>query len=117
MEAVDATKQTYEEGSFDVIYSRDTILHIQNKQSLFSSFLKWLKPGGRLMISDYCCSDGGHSDDFKEYIKQRGYHLLSPDGYGELLDKVGFCDVEALDKTDLFIEILQKELSRLELQK
>lgn len=36
-EVADCTKKTYPENSFDVIYSRDTILHIQVRHSSFSS--------------------------------------------------------------------------------
>ena len=34
--------------------SRDTILHIEGKEELFRKLLKTLKPGGRLLITDYC---------------------------------------------------------------
>lgn len=37
-EVADATKRTFPEGSFDVIYSRDTILHIDDKLALFKRF-------------------------------------------------------------------------------
>ena len=37
--------------------SRDTILHIADKEELFRKFLYTLKPGGKLMISDYCHGD------------------------------------------------------------
>jgi len=37
-EICDATKRDYAPGSFDVIYSRDTILHINDKRALFASF-------------------------------------------------------------------------------
>lgn len=34
----DITKQHFEPRSFDVIYSRDTILHIGDKEELFTNF-------------------------------------------------------------------------------
>ena len=34
----DITAAEYEENKFDVIYSRDTILHIGDKEALFSNF-------------------------------------------------------------------------------
>lgn len=37
-EVADATKRMFSECSFDVIYSRDTILHIDNKPALFKRF-------------------------------------------------------------------------------
>jgi len=37
-EVADVTKREFPAESFDVIFSRDTILHIEDKQKLFSSF-------------------------------------------------------------------------------
>lgn len=37
-EVSDITKQQFEPGTFDVIYSKDSILHIENKKELFSNF-------------------------------------------------------------------------------
>lgn len=111
LEITDITKATYPEESFDVIYSRDTLLHIGGKESLFANFLKWLKPGGRLLISDYCRGDKlEHSDRFLRYVAQRGYHLLTVPDYGDVLSKVGFVNVQATDVTPYFVEILQKEM-------
>ncbi|PON62194.1 S-adenosyl-L-methionine-dependent methyltransferase, partial [Parasponia andersonii] len=56
------------DNSFDVIYSRDTILHIQDKPALFRSFYKWLKPGGKVVISDYCKSAGAPSIEFSKCL-------------------------------------------------
>lgn len=44
----------------------------------------WLKPGGRLLISDYCCKDGELSEEYKAYVKQRGYFVVSPQQYGQV---------------------------------
>ena len=37
-EVADATKRKYASEEFDVVYSRDTILHIEDKKSLFANF-------------------------------------------------------------------------------
>ena len=101
---------SYPDNFYDVVYSRDTILHIENKLELFKLFEKTLKPGGQLVISDYCCGDGQHSQDFKDYVKQRGYNLLTVEDYGKTLKNAGFDDVDAIDNSKYFIEILEKEL-------
>jgi len=112
-EMSDITKHDFEPNSFDVIYSRDTILHIGDKNELFRKFLKWLKPGGKLMISDYCHGDKEeHAADFVNYVLQRGYHLMSVPEYGRLLEEVGFTNVVAEDRTTQFIDILETELKR-----
>ncbi|THU55776.1 hypothetical protein C4D60_Mb11t10140 [Musa balbisiana] len=116
-EVADCTKKTYPDNTFDVIYSRDTILHIQDKPSLFKSFFKWLKPGGKVLISDYCKKSGIPSEDFAAYIKQRGYDLHDVDDYGQMLKDAGFHEVIAEDRTNQFLEVLQKELDAVEKDK
>ncbi|KAL9441003.1 hypothetical protein AB3S75_019639 [Citrus x aurantiifolia] len=116
-EVADCTKKTYPENSFDVIYSRDTILHIQDKPALFKSFFKWLKPGGTVLISDYCKSFGTPSLDFSEYIKQRGYDLHDVKSYGQMLKDAGFVDIIAEDRTEQFMQVLQHELDAIEKDK
>ncbi|KAF8398992.1 hypothetical protein HHK36_014857 [Tetracentron sinense] len=113
-EVADCTKKEYPDNTFDVIYSRDTILHIQvsslflslsltddfDKPALFKTFFKWLKPGGKVLISDYCKRSGPPSQEFREYIKQRGYDLHGVEEYGQILKDAGFDEVIAEDRTD-----------------
>ena len=98
-EIADCTLANYPPQSFDVIYSRDTILHIQDKPALFKRFAEWLKPGGKVLISDYCRSAGKPSSSFAKYIEQRGYDLHSVAGYGEMIKNAGLVHVEAGDRT------------------
>lgn len=111
-EICDATVRDFPAESFDVVYSRDTILHIADKKALFAKFFRWLKPGGRVLISDYCCGEQEQTDRFKAYVASRGYHLLSPSQYGGVLESVGFTDVVAEDRTEHFVEVLKEELER-----
>ncbi|OAE25294.1 hypothetical protein AXG93_4620s1080 [Marchantia polymorpha subsp. ruderalis] len=109
-EVADCTTKEYPDETFDVVYSRDTILHIQDKPALFKRFFKFLKPGGRVLISDYCRAEGEPSEGFAAYIKQRGYDLHDVPAYGKMLEDAGFVDVLAEDRTNQFVEILNKEL-------
>ncbi|PON62187.1 Phosphoethanolamine N-methyltransferase [Parasponia andersonii] len=116
-EVADCTTKTYPDNSFDVIYSRDTILHIQDKPALFRSFYKWLKPGGKVLISDYCKSAGTPTSEFAKYIKERGYDLHDVEAYGQMLRNAGFEEVTAEDRTGQFMQVLQRELDVLEKEK
>jgi len=53
----------------------------QDKPTLFRSFYKWLKPGGTLLITDYCKSVGSLSVEYAEYIKKRGYYIHDMKAY------------------------------------
>ena len=66
---------------------------------LLARLLRILRPGGRLLISDYCCAPTAPSTAFAAYIAQRGYDLHDVAGYGKLLQNAGFVDVRAEDRT------------------
>ncbi|KAK2439651.1 phosphoethanolamine N-methyltransferase [Trifolium repens] len=115
-DCADCSKKTYPEKTYDVIYTRDAMLYIKDKPTLFRSFYKWLKPGGQLLITDYCKSAGIPSSEFAEYIKEGGYHIHDLKEYEQMLENAGF-DVIVEDRTDQFVRTLQQELLALESQK
>jgi len=113
----DITKHDYAENSFDVIYSRDCLIHIGEKKKLFDLFYKWLAPGGRLLISDYCEGEKGLTEEFLQYKRQRGYDLRTVKVYGDLIKSSGFSVVHADDVTDMFENVLRKELAKFDVTK
>ncbi|XP_032991833.1 phosphoethanolamine N-methyltransferase 3-like isoform X2 [Lacerta agilis] len=76
--------------------------------------LSWLKPDGQLLISDYCCGPRPWSKAFMEYVRRRGYSLLTPQEYGQVLQEAGFRQVQALDYTGRMLSALTQELQELE---
>merc|ERR1712051_584420 len=89
----DATLMDYPDQFYDMVYSRDTILHIKDKKALFEMFYRTLKPGGKVVITDYCHGDKPqHSQHFVDYVKSRGYHLHTVKEYGKILESAGFVD-------------------------
>lgn len=98
---------------FDVIWSRDALMHLHDKPVLFKRLYDLLAPGGRLIITDYARGVGPGSPEFQAYVKSTGYHLVDPASYGKLLEGAGFVDVAAEDATDKFIDIMKREAGRL----
>ncbi len=100
------------EGGFDVVYSRDALLYIEDKHRLYTRMLSLLAPGGTLFVSDYACGPGELSAEFVAYTQDAGYHLRSVAGYGEVLEAAGFSEVNAIDKRETFIEVMTREIER-----
>lgn len=103
-----------ENSRFDAVHSRDVFLHVENKPALFGLLLRALKPGGRLLITDYCRGEGRLSQAFERYVTSRGYFLTTLREYERMLDQSGFSCVRAVDVTSRFAEIHARELERLE---
>lgn len=113
-EVSDATKRDFPDESFDAIFSRDALVHIEDKAALFARFYKVLKAGGRILISDYCKSESPASDDFAAYVAGRRYTLHTIDEYKKLLEAAGFQDVVAEDRSAQLSECLRAELAAVE---
>merc|ERR1711910_292039 len=111
---LDATLAEFPENYFDCIYTRDAVMHIADKDLMYSKAFKWLKPKGQLVISEYVHGRNhpNHTTEYVEYIKDRGYQLVTVQEYGNVLKKVGFKRVEAIDKTAQFISILKMEMAK-----
>merc|ERR1712214_250689 len=110
----DADKMEFPENFFDIVYSRDTIMHFKDKEreKLYKNLLKTLKPGGKLMVSDYCRGEKPSPQVFIDYEAQRGYNLWTVKAYGQMLERTGFKQVAAIDKTNLMVNIMRMELKK-----
>ena len=98
------------EARYDAVYSRDVFLHIAAKARLFQLLHAALKPGGRLLFTDYCCGPQPWGDAFASYVESRGYTLCTVAQYSQLLSAAGFERVAAVDMTAQFVELLGAEL-------
>jgi phosphoethanolamine N-methyltransferase len=98
---------------FDIIWSRDALMHIADKPRLFARLHDLLVPGGKLVITDYARGAGNVSPEFQAYARETGYHLTDPASYGKLLEAAGFAAVEVEDATDKFVAILKREPKQL----
>ena len=98
---------------YDGIYSRDVFLHIADKARLFSVLNRALRPGGKLLFTDYCCGERPWGEEFAAYVKERGYCLHALPEYAQLIADAGFVQVTRYDLTARFIEILQADLEKI----
>ena len=86
---LDATLAAFPENEFDVIYSRDAIMHIADKEQLYAKIFNWLKPGGTVLLSEYVHGRNypNLSNEYIEYLKDRGYQLVTVQEYGNILKR------------------------------
>jgi len=113
----DVLKYDFPAETFDFVYSRDCIQHIDDIKSMFERFFKWMKPGGRLLITMYAKGAGEFTAEFTEYVKQRQYHLKSITEFADLAKSAGFADVDGEDMTARFGAIIHEEIANAEKNK
>ncbi len=109
----DAASAEYPQGHFDLVHSRDVILHIKDKEKLFSRLFAALKPGGTIMITDYCKGEVDKlSQDFLSYASGFGYHFLTSKEYEQHLMGAGFVQVKSKDVTEDLIRLTAEDVTR-----
>lgn len=109
----DIRTATLEKESFDLAWSRDCILYVQEKGLVWKNVQSALKQGGQLLVTDFCKGKGPGSEAFDEYMDRCAFHLVDLDEYERSLKAAGFKQVRVEDITDQFIESLSEERTRM----
>jgi SAM-dependent methyltransferase len=106
----------FAEASFDVVFSKDALLHVPDKDALFAEIFRVLKPGGVFAASNWMIShDGEPSREMKAYVAAEGlsFAMASPARYAAAMRGAGFEDVVTRDRNPWYREVARKELEGL----
>lgn len=104
----------FDADSFDAVFSKDAMLHIPDKASLYTDLLRVLRPGGRLIASDWL--RGGPDDGpvpaiLEEWGRKTGLtaDFATPGMTERALEEAGFQDVRVRDRNEWYAGELRKE--------
>jgi SAM-dependent methyltransferase len=98
--------------SFDIVFSKDSIVHIPDKHALMREVHRVLRPAGWFVASDWLIShDGEPSREMKDYIAAEGldFGMSSPGRYRDALLEAGFCDVAIESRNEWYARTAREE--------
>lgn len=102
--------------SFDVVFSKDAIVHIDDKHGIAREIYRVLRPGGVFAASDWMAgSDDPPSPQLLRYIELEGlgFGLGSPNRYFAALRAAGFERIAYRDRTAWYRDLTHKEVAAL----
>lgn len=105
-----------EDASFDVVFSKDAMIHIEDKHALFKEVFRVLRPGGLFVASDWMRRDeekpGPEAQRWLDVVGLTfGQHSLP--FYVDALEKAGFTDIQTADRNAFLCETLQADYDNL----
>lgn len=102
--------------SFDAVFSKDAIIHVADKIGLYSEAFRVMQPGGRLFVSDWLRGEGDKFDaTVEKFIESSGHDftMVSLSEIGDVLAKVGFTDIDLIDRLDWYLNEAKAELEKM----
>ncbi len=104
------------EAAYDVIWTRDCgmYLPLADKYRVWERLVSLLRPGGQVLITDYCRGAGKASAAFEQHVRDCGHDLLTLDGYRQVLESAKFTGLAVEDQTEELLASMRGELARLE---
>jgi phosphoethanolamine N-methyltransferase len=106
-----------ESNSFDVVFSKEAIIHVADKLALFSEVFRILRPGGVFLACDWL--KGGNDanarylDHFLEMAADKGFTMVTLEDVGQMLAGAGFVEIKLRDRNAWYRDIARRDLERI----
>jgi len=103
--------------TFDVVFSKDALLHIPDKQALYKEVLRVLKPGGVFAASDWLAGEGAAQDEaLLSYIELVGldFTMATAAETAAAMRDAGFEAVSTVDRNAWYAEVSAREVAAID---
>lgn len=104
------------DASQDIVFSKDSIMYIPNKEALAHDVFRVLGPGGWFVASDWLIAhDNAPSPELAHYLQKRQtvVSMASPQRYWQALEDAGFINIAFRNRNHWYLKRAREEFARL----
>eukprot|EP01043_Picozoa_sp_COSAG02_P054856 COSAG02_NODE_6278_length_3683_cov_3.575893_2_plen_277_part_00 len=101
-------------GGYDIVFSKDAIVHAEDKGAVMCAVFSLLRPGGEFLCSDWMCSESievASSPEWDSYMeKELSVKMKSLRTYESALTNAGFTSIRTRDRNEWYCRVAAEEL-------
>ena len=105
----------FDDGAFDVVFSKDSMIHIPEKPALYAEVCRVLAPGGWMLVGDWFGNGLEPTRAMRDWLDAVGltFTLESIETSAKLVEACGFVDVQWQDRNAWYAEAMAEEIATL----
>lgn len=111
----DSLVYPYADNIFDIVFSKESLLHVADKASLLKELFRVLKPGGQLIILDWLVDNHELGPNIKEMMEVDGLDLKMAtfQEYEMYLLQAGFNQINSLLMNESYIRYTHDNIEKI----
>ena len=105
----------FDDGAFDVVFSKDSMIHIPDKRALYAEVHRVLVPGGWMVVGDWFGNGLEPTEAMREWLDAVGltFTLESIEASAALVEACGFTGAEWRDRNAWYAKAVDDEIATL----
>lgn len=105
----------FRDGDFEIVFTKDSIVHVADKQRLFAEFWRLLWPGGYLVLGDWFRSQEPYTEEMRRWATEgdETFQMGTLADAADLAARAGFVGIETVDRNEWFQGYAQSEYERI----
>ena len=107
----------FDSRSFDVVFSKDAIVHIEDKPAIYGEIFRVLKPHGQFLAGDWFASE--NADDLPEFqhyldLSHLTFAMQTAAQAEEIIREAGFSEIHLDDRNAWYAKFARQQIERIE---